>query len=452
MAHANGRIYIDTSTTPHGGVSIADLQSVLSLVSYNDLGGIIDHANINKWAKFKPTEHNYPTNTTDALRKAALYGMPNIPVYTSASALTAALRTGITAGSHWPLVKPTTWYRLLDFNGYLHFNYNTEEWGEMGVQTARALNFPFAGRILTSDDVIRPYSLLTRATLEPADPEQHPTGLLYPSDWEGTTIPFPDWYFGVLCTPATVPASGNTDLWIVTTDTQLKDYDPGDDMLTDVLFTQGETLTPLGLGNFKLFPILCSRRTWDGQGYPHFVNYKSSWSGEGGGPGKLVLVDGYFLPIQLVAAGGELGFTFSVSNGNVTISIKNNVSVPITLSGSQMFGYIVTDYVAGRYSDIEEVEDACEGWQDSGTVSSSGVKNENNVLVGRYIDLYAAFRSANNNSNVIPANATVTFSVAIGASADGYSKPYNGDSEFYICLYYAVESTNPERKYYVLEQ
>ena len=452
MPYANGKIYIDTTTTPHRGVEIYDIQRALGTSAYNDIGGLITHGSINKWAKYKPTEHNSPGPTTDALRKAALHMMPNMPVYTSAAGLTTALRTGITAGSHWPLAIPSTWYRFLDFDGYLHNNHNTEEWGAMGVQTARALNFPFAGRILTSDDIIRPYSLLTRATLEPEDPEQHPTGLLYPSDWSGTTIPFPDWYFGVLCTPATVPASGNTDLWIVTTDTQLKNYTPGDDILTDVMFTQGETLTPLGLGNFLLFPLLCSRRTWDGQGYPHFVNYKNSWSGEGGGPGKLVLIDGYNLPIQLAAAGGELGFTFVVSNGNVTISIKNNVRVPITMSGSQMFGYIVTDYVAGRYSDVEEVEDACEGWQDSGTVYSSGVKNENNVLVGRYIDLYAAFRSANNNSNIIASNATVTFSVAIGASTDGYNKPYNGGSEFYICLYYAVESTNPARKYYIIEQ
>lgn len=452
MAHLNGKIYSIPSSNPPIGVEIDDIQAVFGNSMYSDIKGLITHVNINKWAKYKPTEHNSPDLTTDALRKAALHMMPNLPVYTSASALTAALRSGITAGSHWPLAVPTTWFRFLDFDGYLHNNHNTEEWGALGVQTARALNFPFAGRLLTSDDVIRPYSLITRATLEPSDPELHPTGLLYPSDWAGTTIPFPDWYFGVLCTPANVPVSGNTDLWIVTTDTQLKNYDPGDDMLSDILFTKGESLEPLGLGNYKLFPILCSRNTWNGQGYPHFVNYKDTWSGEGGGPGKLVLVDGWNLPVQLTAAGGELGFTFSVSNGNVTISIKNNIRVPITMNGSQMFGYLVTDYVAGRYSDVENVEEACDDWVDPGTVYSSGVENENSVLVGRYVDLYAAFRSANNNSNVIPANATVTLSVAIGASTDGYNKPYNSDSEFYICLYYAVEGTNPVRRYYELEQ
>ncbi len=52
----NGRIYIDTSTTPHKGVEIADMQSVLG-VSSNYIGQIITTAGIKKWAKYKPVVH-----------------------------------------------------------------------------------------------------------------------------------------------------------------------------------------------------------------------------------------------------------------------------------------------------------------------------------------------------------------------------------------------------------
>ena len=54
MPHANGKIYIDTSTTPHKGVSIADIQAVLRTAAYDSINGLVTSGNINKWAKFKP--------------------------------------------------------------------------------------------------------------------------------------------------------------------------------------------------------------------------------------------------------------------------------------------------------------------------------------------------------------------------------------------------------------
>ena len=449
MANSNGKIYVNTNTTPHVGISIADIQTVFGTSLYNDIGGLITHININKWAKYKPVEHNSPAITTDANRKAALHGMPNIPVYTSAVDLTSALRSGITPGSHWPRTNPSTWYRLLDFDGYLHHNHIDLEWGAMGVQSAQALNFPFAGRLWTSDDIIRPYSEITNATLQPSDPERTPTGLLYPSDWSGTTLPFPDWYFGVLCAPVNLPASGSADLWIVTSDTQIKNVDPDDDILTHVPFTLNETSTPLGLGNYRLYPIMCLNSLWNGVGTPHFVNCKNTWSGGSGGPGSLVLIDGYSLPVQLTAGGAELEITFSLSGTTANFSVRNTIRLPITFSGNQFFGYLVA-YAAGR-TDEEAVEDACDEWIDDGTEHTTGVFNDN-FLVGRYLDLMGAFRAANNNSSVIAGNTTVNFSVSVGASADGRGNPYNNLSEFYVCHYYAYQGTNPERRYDIIDQ
>lgn len=78
MAHNNGRIYIDTSTTPNKGVEIADLQAVL-VTSDNDLGllcadktwdrehtpvTLIDAGRVNKWAWHKPIrQHSYGYDT-----------------------------------------------------------------------------------------------------------------------------------------------------------------------------------------------------------------------------------------------------------------------------------------------------------------------------------------------------------------------------------------------------
>lgn len=61
MAHdSNGRIYIDTTTTPNKGVEIADIQAVIGL-GYTSVGGLIVHGaeqgKINKWAKYKPIRY-----------------------------------------------------------------------------------------------------------------------------------------------------------------------------------------------------------------------------------------------------------------------------------------------------------------------------------------------------------------------------------------------------------
>ena len=71
MPNANGRIYIDSSTTPHKGVEIADIQQVLG-TSDNTIGllcadktwddtqnppVLVDANRVNKWARYKPVIH-----------------------------------------------------------------------------------------------------------------------------------------------------------------------------------------------------------------------------------------------------------------------------------------------------------------------------------------------------------------------------------------------------------
>lgn len=74
----DGRIYIDTTTTPHKGVSIADIQAALRTGASNDIGGLIQYAwahdMINRWAKYKPFRDN-SFNPTDLTRKSKGYGL-----------------------------------------------------------------------------------------------------------------------------------------------------------------------------------------------------------------------------------------------------------------------------------------------------------------------------------------------------------------------------------------
>lgn len=57
MPNSNGYIYIDTSTTPHKGVSFADIRKVLG-DSKTTLKGLCQSDKINHWAKYKPVGKN----------------------------------------------------------------------------------------------------------------------------------------------------------------------------------------------------------------------------------------------------------------------------------------------------------------------------------------------------------------------------------------------------------
>jgi len=131
MAHTTNRIYIDTSVTPHIGVSIADIQAVLGL-SNNDIGGLITQGvaqgKINKWAKYKPIHYPGKYELSDADFRGR-------PIDTNDHSLVYGLKVT----SQVSLIDPdefhaATWeyegypnatglsgtsmYRFLDFNGY----------------------------------------------------------------------------------------------------------------------------------------------------------------------------------------------------------------------------------------------------------------------------------------------------------------------------------------------
>lgn len=128
MAHNNGRIFIDTSTTPHKGVEIADLQQVLGIGS-GDLGYIISRGGatekINKWAVNKPERSAKLGILTLADRQDGYFGL-DIPKCTSATGI-AAFLNGYASGYNYlvpsgkkSIPSQCEWFRLRDFDGYNH--------------------------------------------------------------------------------------------------------------------------------------------------------------------------------------------------------------------------------------------------------------------------------------------------------------------------------------------
>ena len=53
--NADGIVYVDTTTTPYTGISIADVQTAVDSTR-NDIGALIRNGLINKWAKYKPVK------------------------------------------------------------------------------------------------------------------------------------------------------------------------------------------------------------------------------------------------------------------------------------------------------------------------------------------------------------------------------------------------------------
>lgn len=135
MAHSNGLIYIDTSTTPHKGVEIADLQTVLGR-STGDLGLLCSDQEwydnngtptlrpvnrINKWAKYKPIKDTTLGVLTSATRKSKDQGFVNIYYQTAEACFNAARSIVDGSVANWAYERPVggigvSPLRLLDFS------------------------------------------------------------------------------------------------------------------------------------------------------------------------------------------------------------------------------------------------------------------------------------------------------------------------------------------------
>lgn len=185
MSNQNGRIYIDTSTTPHKGISIADIQTVLGS-QRNDIGGLIVNGNINPWAKYKPTRAN-GLNPADWWKGEikSIYGSAtggytygfSISEYTSLANLKSAMDSN---NFGWVYEKPRgasygtngEWFRFLDFNEYIN------------NATSPFYRFGLEGESFPTIDTFPAYLYVdfTRSTNELA---------------AGDFDMFNDWYFGV---------------------------------------------------------------------------------------------------------------------------------------------------------------------------------------------------------------------------------------------------------------
>ena len=96
-------------------VSIDDVASALGHGSY-DLGTLCQSDKINKWSRRKPIQVNQVTELTEAQWKSNNYGYI-IPTYYSRNETWNAF----VSGTGWDYTKPTSYFRLTDFEEYNQF-------------------------------------------------------------------------------------------------------------------------------------------------------------------------------------------------------------------------------------------------------------------------------------------------------------------------------------------
>lgn len=143
MAHSNGRI-----TAPIGIDS--DIGPVLGVAS-TDLGTLCLSDRVNKWSKYKPVVGGLAgsqikdiyTNSNCSLR---------IPTATS---IQACVNLAEANNYDWAYIKPDTWYRALDFEGYNHNARNPSACGTPAgtilQKTGAGASFNFGDDLVITD-------------------------------------------------------------------------------------------------------------------------------------------------------------------------------------------------------------------------------------------------------------------------------------------------------------
>jgi len=210
MAHLNGKIYVDTESTPNVGISINDIQQTLGS-GKKDIGGLITTGNINKWSKIKPLRGGgvgYLVADGNNFRGS------EYPSYNCGFSAAKAFETpasfaqAIAATGFFTYRKPVAGnkFRFMDFNGYNH----------------NAQSPYFQTLAPASVDVSGNQGIPVTFNFNLAQPEGSLTyGDLYGDNIVGT------WYLGVVYYN---PQSMNTP-WVVTQAYPLNQMDPGSNPL-----------------------------------------------------------------------------------------------------------------------------------------------------------------------------------------------------------------------------
>ena len=444
---STGRIYIDTSTNPDTGVSIADVQTALGSLK-NDIGQLITATNasnkplVNKWAKFKPVRDSTLGLIDEERRILALHGL-NIPtcgIVDYASKYNQEWTYNVPRGKGGGTLGYDEWYRIRDFEGYQKYTWQLGPVNERMVYTIFNGVFTIPSTTIGDLDTIT-FSMQCREN-DDADPY---LGLLYPYDFggEGTPQLIPvspyglyDYYVGF----AILDSSG--DVWIYA-GPHISDYfnTQGYHLYTGI---SAQIPDSMAAGACKIAPILAQHSTIrSGDTDP-------SWTSEF--QGTFVTLNGAYLSANKVADANSFkttinSVTIGVSSTTVSVKIKNQTGDLVTVN--DMAGYILSnaaednehdngysgpDYVApgasGFINDMwpqnfQQGDVILSPYTYGGTWMVTTASNPSGMGAA-YHNSLMAFRTANNNSTSIGNTNEVDFNIQVPYTEDSFGSYSNG--------------------------
>lgn len=423
MSHSNGIIIAPVDFR-------ADVAQVLG-INTGDEGELCTSVAINKWAKHKPFRSSAPgfpfslTPATPELRSpdriaaalAANYGF-TIPRYAASDFKTHY-------SDPWTYNKPrgivnSEHYRALDFDGYLHNCY----W-QLGPVLGRGLYTIFDGYLSVPAATVFAGDAITFGIRCCDDPDAGLPGLLYPYAFlreQQHNFDLSKYYMGIAL------LASNNVLWVITGD-RMDAHHVQDDVDA---FLSSSIPNNAADGALKAIPVLTTeqspldsntnRRTWTNspQGY-------------------LVALDGAYLSLTKSSASGrlEISVVITISGSSVTMAFTLHNQSSSAAEVSNLYGFLmsgdayanecgtghnVPSYIdPGAYGFIEQ------NWPNArqDNPPSFPLNNPPDIhmddwapaypshLAARAYNANTDFRAANNNSSIIPAGGTVTWSKTI---------------------------------------
>lgn len=342
MSNSDGIIYMDATH----GISIGDIQTVLR-TGKSDLGSLCTHSGINKWAKFKPFRNSNlgftinKSQSTPALRspnrlkaaRTALFGLA-IPRYSGTDFKTSHSTPWSLASPRGMNNSPQEWYRILDFDGYLHQNF----WNN-GIVNNKTLFTIFDGTLSVGGKNVMSGDWINFEIQCTEDSDVGLPGTLYPNDFDANKYNLTDddyvlskYYMGIGLYHI------SNDILIVNTGDRMLIHDPdnpdsgwGDDSsIYAMMRVQIPSDSNLPQGNFRAIPLLAEYSTG------------GSWSSSGFG--HLISLNGAYLPLTKVTAINGLsiniGITVNSSSLTIDFSIQNIANHDITVY--DLYGFIIS--------------------------------------------------------------------------------------------------------------
>lgn len=406
-----------------GAISVGDISSAIGYSSL-DVGTLCSYNNINKWAKHKPFEPiynaqpSYSSSDWVTQAKSANWGL-SIPIATTAAQLHSMAGTN---SGKWTHVVPTTWYRMLDFQGYCSTTYKNSIWQDG----------PFGTMLLirNANPRVGVDQSLCQLWININAPNDY---LLYPYDFngatsdgsavQGTRVDLSKFYYGLLLKGADTSAD---KVWI------------GNTKISSMVSSGAATVwsydintpTTASAGSYTLIPIFADGHTnnaWASSASTNATNF--------------IPLEGLSANITISSAASgivnSMGYMTSQTSSSTTFGIditnellESSTTKNITVTGVQCYVISVDTYWDNTYrSGLDDIIDDVV----NGADTNPGDKYVNGKVVARYVTVSSTNTAINfGNTNSYP--------FTIQYTTDGAGNEYTG--RIYMLIRYTYRYTN----------